>query len=315
MSVLDRKILVAVDGSYCSRNEIQYLVEMFSGEQNISFHLLCIVSGGTSTVVGSEWVDSTDVLSHLSAAVKPKYLLAQKHLDEEMNLLKRQGFSENQISGVVQLDRAGVANDLILEARKGQYDAIIMGRRGLGKIHELFMGSITKAVLEKCYDIPVWVVDGKVESRKILVPVDGSFHVLRAVDHLSYMLKDMPQAEVTLFHSEALLRRKKEHPVEDFYAQWGRKWCEENLTKPDDATFHAPEQVLVDSGFSREKIKRAKSHIGIEPARDIYSYLKKHNFGTIVMGRRGADEATWLLGSISERLLYTAENLAIWMVH
>lgn len=314
MSVLDRKILVAVDGSYCSTQEVHYLTEMFSGEKNISFHLLCIVSGGTPPAIGSQWDDSKDALSALSSAARQKYLLAQKHLNEEMNLLKRNGFSENQISGVVQLARASVANDLVQEARKGKCDALLMGRRGLGKIHEFFMGSVTKTVLEKCYDIPVWVVDGNVESRKILVPVDGSFHVLRAVDHLSYVLKIMPDAEITLFHSEALLRRKKEHPIEDFHEQWGQEWCEKHLTK-DDAIYHAPEQVLADSGFSREKIKRAKSKLGIEPARDIYSYLKKHNFGTIVMGRRGPNEATWLLGSISERLLYTAENLAIWMVH
>lgn len=314
MSEFERKILVAVDGSYCSTNEIHYLIDMFSGEIDIELHLMCIVAVGSPPVVGSQWIDDNDKLRLLSSAARQKYLLADKHLNEEMNLLKRHGFSEEQVKGGVHIAKAGVAVDLLHEARKGKYDALLIGRRGLGKIQEFFMGGVTKTVLEKCYDIPIWVVDGIVDSKKILVPVDGSFHVLRAVDHLSYILKNMPHAEITLFHSEALLRRKKEHPVEDFYEQWGKEWCEEHLSRPD-VIFHAPEQVLVDSGFAVENIKRAKSNIGINPARDIYSYLKKNNFGTIVMGRRGAEEATWLLGSISERLLYTAENLAIWMVH
>ena len=314
MAEFERKILVAVDGSYCSINEIHYLIDMFSGETNIAFHLLCIVSAGSTPEVGSAWIDDKDTMGLLSTTARQKYLLAEKHLNEEINLLKRHGFSENQIKGVVHIAKAGVAVDLVHEARKGKYDALLIGRRGLGKIQEFFMGGVTKTVLEKCYDIPIWVVDGIVDSKKILVPVDGSFHVLRAVDHLSHILKNMPRAEITLFHSEALLRGKKEHPVEDFYEQWGKEWCEEHFAEAD-AVFHAPEQVLVDSGFNRENIKRAESHIGIEPARGIYSYLKKNNFGTIVMGRRGPEEATWLLGSISERLLYTAENLAIWMVH
>jgi nucleotide-binding universal stress UspA family protein len=314
MAEFDRKILVAVDGSYCSTKEINYLIDMFSGETDIAIHLLCIVSAGPIPKVGSEWVDDKDKLSLLSSTARQKYLLAEKHLNEEMNLLKRQFFSDDQIEGVVQIAKASVAVDLIHYARKGKYDALLMGRRGLGKIQEFFMGGVTKSVLEKCFDIPIWVVDGIVDSKKILVPVDGSFHVLRAVDHLSHILKNMPNVEITLFHSEALLRRKKEHPVEDFYEQWGKDWCEENLSRPD-AIFHAPEQVLVDSGFVVEHIKRAKSNIGIKPDRDIYSYLKKNDFGTIVMGRRGAEESTWLLGSISESLLYTAENLAIWMVH
>jgi len=314
MAEFEKEILVALDGSYCSNNEIHYLIDMFSGETNIAFHLLCIVSAGPASIVVDDWVDDKDKLSFLSSKARQKYLLAEKHLNEEMNLLKRQGFSEDQIKGVVRVAKSEVAVDLVHEARKGKYDALLIGRRGLGKIQEFFMGGVTKSVLEKCFDIPIWVVDGIVDSKKILVPVDGSFHVLRAVDHLSHILKNMPYVEITLFNSEALLRRKKEHPVEDFHEQWGKDWCEEHLSRPD-AIFHAPEQVLVDNGFAVENIKRAKSSIGIKPARDIYSYLKKNDFGTIVMGRRGAEEATWLLGSISEQLLYTAENLAIWMVH
>jgi nucleotide-binding universal stress UspA family protein len=313
MATLERKILVAVDGSYCSENEISYLKTIFEGEGNISFHLMSVFSGG-SLPVGSDWMDEEDKLMLLSSTSRQKMLLAKKNLKMGIDSLKRQGFSDEQISGEVKFSTAGVANDLVHEARKGSYDALLVGRRGLGKIQAFFMGSITKSVLEKCFDIPIWVVDGKVESKKILVPVDGSYHVLRAVDHLGFILKDIADVEITLFHSDAILQKKMDHPIEDFYAQWGKEWCDEHLTG-EDALFHAPEQVLVESGIGREKIKRVKDKFGLKPARDIYSYLRRHNYGTIVMGRRGADEATWLLGSISDQLLHTAENLSIWMVH
>ena len=153
MAEFERKILVAVDGSYCSINEIHYLIDMFSGETNIAFHLLCIVSAGSTPEVGSAWIDDKDTMGLLSTTARQKYLLAEKHLNEEINLLKRHGFSENQIRGVVHIAKAGVAVDLVHEARKGKYDALLIGRRGLGKIQEFFMGGVTKTVLEKCYDI------------------------------------------------------------------------------------------------------------------------------------------------------------------
>lgn len=313
MTALERKILVAVDGSYCSINILNYLKTMFAGEENISFHLMCVFSGG-SLPVGSDWMEEEDKIMLLSTAARQKMLLAKKHINEERNLLTRHGFLENQVVGEVKFSTVGVATDLVQEARKGKYDALVIGRRGFGKIQEIFMGSVTKSVLEKCYDIPIWVVDGEVKSKKVLIPVDRSYHILRAVDHLSFILKDVPGVEITLFHSEAILQKKIDHPIEDFYEQWGKEWCEEHL-KRDNDLFHAPEQVLVENGFDSKNISRVKTKFGIDPARDIYSYIRKNNFGTIVMGRRGQDEASWLLGSISDKLLHTAENLAIWMVH
>ena len=313
MSELERKILVAVDGSYCSMNQIKYLKTLFDGQENITLHLMSVFTSG-SLPTGSDWMEAEDKIMLLSSTARQKMLLARKNLNEELNWLKRHGFSAEQVSGEVAISTAGVAADLVHMARKGSYDAILVGRRGFGKLQEFFMGSITKSVLEKCYDIPVWVVDGNVESKKILIPVDGSYHVLRAVDHLSFIIKDIPGVEITLFHSDAILQKKMDHPIEDFYKQWGKDWCETHLTR-EDALFHAPEQVLSEAGFAPENIERVTDKFGLKPARDIYSYLRKHNFGTIVMGRRGPDEATWLLGSISDQLLHTAENLAIWMVH
>jgi nucleotide-binding universal stress UspA family protein len=45
----------------------------------------------------------------------------------------------------------GIPGDAILsEAKLGGYDLIVMGRRGLSPIREMFLGSVSQAVLHRC---------------------------------------------------------------------------------------------------------------------------------------------------------------------
>ena len=135
---MEKKILVAVDGSYCSLNEMNYLTALFGEHEDFSVHLVCIIPAG-SMPVGSDWLDEADKMNILSPTARKKLLLAKKYLRDETALLLRHGFKEEQITGSVQLSRSGVASDLVIEARKGKYDALLVGRRGLGKIHALVM--------------------------------------------------------------------------------------------------------------------------------------------------------------------------------
>lgn len=309
---MEKKILVAVDGSYCSLNEMNYLTGLFGGHEDLAVHLVCIISAG-SMPVGSEWLDDVDKMNIISPTTRKKLLLAKKNLQDETAQLLRHGFREGQVTGSVQLSRSGVASDLVAEARKGKYDALLVGRRGLGKIHALVMGSVTTSLLEKCYSLPLWIVDGTVTSRKFLVPVDGSIHTLRAVDHMSHILAGVDDVDITLFHSSAWLASTKSQEQSEIYDLFGREWCQEHLNRPD-ACYHAPEQILRENGFNMDIIKRVDGGRGLEPARDIVLQLRHKHFGTIVMGRRGPKEAKGILGGVSDRVLQTVNDVMVWLV-
>lgn len=52
----------------------------------------------------------------------------------------------------------GTATDAILdEVRRSEYDFVIMGRRGLSPLKELFLGSVSQGVLHRA-NIPVFIV-------------------------------------------------------------------------------------------------------------------------------------------------------------
>lgn len=309
---MKKKILVAVDGSYCSLNEIKYLSKLFGGHDDISIHLISIVSGSLSP--SSVWLNEEDKMNMLSPEARKKINLTKKYLREETAFLTHHGLREDQVTSAMPLSRSGIANDLIHEMHKGTYDALVIARRGLGKLQELVLGSVTTTILEKCFNVPIWIIDGEIDSRRFLVPIDGSWRTLKAVDHLSFMLADVADIEIALFHSLSWLTPKKSLDSDKFHEIWGKQWCEEHLCRPD-AIFHGPEQLLQENGFDMDKVFRIEESKGPVAALDIILELRDKKYGTIVMGRRGPDEPKGIFGGVSGHVLRTVNDVALWLVN
>jgi nucleotide-binding universal stress UspA family protein len=309
---MDRKILVAVDGSIYSTHALYYLGHLYENLPGIHFHLLTMVPL-TSSSAALEMLDEAELINTLGASARKTLLAQDKYMQHAVEQLVRYGVPAAQISSSVRPARMGISQDILQEARKGRYDALVIGRRGIGKIEELFMGSVSSSILEICHDTPVWIIDGKVNSRKFLVPIDGTFNSLNAVDHLAYMLASNPGAEVTLFHSAALLAGKTTADPKEFHEKWGKEWCDQHLDRPD-SLFHAPRQLLVESGFPENNIFWLETFKGIDPSRQILRQALIDDFGTIVIGRRGSEVEKGVFKRVSDRILYMAEEVAVWIV-
>jgi nucleotide-binding universal stress UspA family protein len=97
----------------------------------------------------------------------------QKTLDTSKGLLCDRGFSPDHVSSKLMAKEFGTVKDIIREARKGHYDAVVLGRRGY-------------TIFES-------------EGRKnVLLCVDGSEASLRMADHVGFMLQDEEEHSVTL---------------------------------------------------------------------------------------------------------------------
>ncbi|MDH5299334.1 MAG: universal stress protein [Desulfobulbaceae bacterium] len=309
---MERKILVAVDGSPHSFCILRYLGHLFKNVKTIGFHLLCVVSAGEPNI-GQDWLNDQELLNALPAEARKRWDHANLYMAEAVLQLARCGIDPDQVATDIRLKQISIAADILQEARKGDYDALLLGRRGLSKIEALFMGSVSKEIIAGCHDLPVWMIDGQVHSHKFLVPIDGTVPSLRAVDHLAFILRDNPYAEITLFHSSALLASSGVSDVETCQDLWGKEWCELHLSS-DHSLFHAPEQLLLESNIPRERIHRLHTRRGIHPSRQILRQAMVDEFGTIVMGRRGKEDKKGLLGSVSDPVLLMAEGLAVWVV-
>lgn len=309
---MERTILVAIDGSIYSKHALGYLATLFAGQPEVSLHLLSLIPSG-SQPAGSEWMTEQELMNAMHPATR-KQLVNQRHyVTSGTELLARHGFAPEQVKETVRLSRGGLAQEILHEARHGLYDALVIGRRGIGKLEEMILGSVSATLLEKSHDVPLWIIDGEVNSHRFLVPVDGTFHSLMAIDHLAFILKDNPHAEITLFHSAAMLANRPAIKPEEFYEQWGQEWCDAHLSRPD-SLFHAPRQLLIDGGFPAERILWHQTMKGIDPSRQILRQALVDDFGTIVMGRRGGEISKGLFKGVSDRVLLMAEKVAIWIV-
>lgn len=308
-----RKVLVTADGSIYSSNAINYLIDLYAGVKDVSFHLFNIFNPGPLPEAGRDWMDELSLVNTLSREAKSRYSRSQSFLDKAVARMVRGGIEAARITTEVQWRKTGVATDLLQKATKDLYDALVIGRRGKGMIEELFMGSVSASLLGKCHSVPIWIVDKQVKSHRFLVPVDGSFQCLKAVDHLGFMLAGHPQAEITLFHSSALLAARSSSQPADFCARWGKEWCDKHLSGPD-SLYLAPRQLLIEAGFDPDRIHWLHTSKGFEPARQIIRQALIDDFGTIVIGRRGDSCSRGLLKSVSHRVVFMAEQVAIWIV-
>lgn len=310
---MKRKILVAVDGSVFSFNALRYLSHLFTDLDYICVHLLYVVPTGLQSP-GGEWMDDLEIMCRIGPKARALMSKGKRFMEEAVLQLGRRGIAPDQVETTVQLARAGTTADILFEARKGLYDALVIGRRGVSKIEEMFMGSVSSEIVNKCFDLPIWIVDGKVNSRRFLLAVDGTYNSLKAADHLGFILKDNPYVEITLFHLAALFTdEKKKLNRQDLHEKWGEEWCKIHLDR-EDSLYFAPEQMLVGHGISPERIKRFTKGMGVSAPKHILRHAEIDNNGTIVIGRRGKHARQGVFKGVSESVLGLANGVAIWIV-
>jgi nucleotide-binding universal stress UspA family protein len=84
--------------------------------------------------------------------------------DEEMfrHLIRRAeqlGVTKEQISTKFAADVQSVPTEIIMEAEKGDFEAICLGRQGRSGVKEFFIGSVSERVVRHARGCAVWVVE------------------------------------------------------------------------------------------------------------------------------------------------------------
>jgi nucleotide-binding universal stress UspA family protein len=79
-------------------------------------------------------------------------------LNEAQQIFTDSGVSESKIVSVIEYGSPG---EVILNtAKEKQTNLLIIGRRGRSAFQELFMGSVSREVVQRCNDAAVGVVSG-----------------------------------------------------------------------------------------------------------------------------------------------------------
>ena len=309
---MEKKILMAVDDSIHSNQSLRYATKMFSGSKDVTFTLFH-EQPMISQYLVQEARTNSKAYASLKKVITKNTAEAQMLIEKQKEWMIKKGVSDKRIEMVAPQRMLGRSQDILEYARKGLYDAIVVGRRGLSRIQKTFMGSTSAELLEKADVVPVWMVDGKVTSQRILVAVDGSESSYRALDHVGSMLFENAETTYCLFHVsqkaehiDALSYAKDDLDIQAIVAKSTKRMMGE--------FFVAAEQKLKDVGISADRVDiitkpKRKTSVG----KMILAEADKGKFGTVVVGRRGADRAHYF-GSVSRYVTQRITDRALWLV-
>ncbi|MDD3813928.1 MAG: universal stress protein [Desulfocapsaceae bacterium] len=308
---MEKQILIAVDGSMYSTQSLEYVALLFADNPDIHFNLTTCISAGES--LHPIATDSSNSLFPVSLGVEKKKETAQYYLQSATDKLIRLQIPAERIHSSVEISGHDIGAAIQYHAEDLLMDSILIGRRGLNTLSEMLLGSVSATLLKKCHEIPLWIIDGEVKNRNFLAPVDGSLPSLLAIDHLSHIMERQKDITIYLFHCLHFLGKKIKANPESFYHIWDKEWCDTHLTG-EDHIFQGPKQLLIEAGIPENNIVILPEVSDLEAAHSIIRQAKKHQCGTIVIGRRGDEIAKGILGGVSDRTIKHAQDIALWIV-
>ena len=197
-SDLTKMIVVGVDGSENALKALDYLGLIYGSKHRLEVVLLHVLPTLPPILVAD---NGRKTKLRLLNVEKKSIQMADQILAEAKVVLLKKGFNEDHIIAVHRKKKIGVAQDICNFAGGKRADAVLISTKGRSRLEAFFSGEISAKMLEYCRICPVWIVEGTVRSKKLLIAMDSSENALRAVDHAGFMLSGT-DCQVTLFHSK-----------------------------------------------------------------------------------------------------------------
>jgi len=311
MNRQSKLIIVAVDGSEDALRSLDYLDLIYGAKETVEVQLLYILPSLPPILVVDQNRQSKMRLLDIE---KKNLQLAEQIVTEAKDILLNKGFQEEHIKGVYRKKQIGIAQDICNFAGDKGADALLVTRRGRSRLDAFLSGEISSKILDYCLTCPVWVVEGGVQSKQVLIAMDSSENGIRAADHAGFMLAGT-DCQVTLFHSKRHLRRFVPQEVIEAAPELEALW--RNKAGEQIGPFiEKGKDLLIQAGLREEQIRTKVVDGSRSEAADILKETRSNNFGTIVLGRKGHSSVKeYLMGSTTSKVLQDSGDLAVWVVH
>jgi nucleotide-binding universal stress UspA family protein len=309
---MEKKVLIAVDDSRHSENALRYAAGMAESAGEMSF-VLFHVQPMISQYLLDEARSKPSAHAELQKLMKKGHAAAQVLLQKDKALMVSLGVAENRVQVISLPRKFGVAKDILEYGTALLYDAIIVGRRGVSGLAEVFMGSVSNNIVDNSELLPVWLVDEKCPARGVMVTVDGSGSSLRAVDHLAFIFGGNPDVTITFFHVAP--RLSDFCPID--FSETDTSQLEAVIEQGDKACIdrfyaHALKK-LADAGIGQRQIRIDIRKGGFKVGKAVLEAYQKGRYGTLIVGRRGMDKK-YFTGSVSRYLVNQFSGGALWVV-
>lgn len=140
---------------------VRYVANMLGNRPDVLitlFHVLVPIS--PSLLEGSTDYEN-ELKSQRSMWLKDEKSAEEKLFAPVSEILLQAGFRQNQIQTKCRtsVNEPDVAYEILLECQKGDYDTVVMGKRGKSRIQTFLTGSVTEKIFRHAKIHAIWVIE------------------------------------------------------------------------------------------------------------------------------------------------------------
>ena len=309
---MKKKIVIAVDGSIHGVHAMRYTATIAPTLPDLNYVLLNI-QPAVSQYLSQEASSKPRTRKALEKLMAANEQNSRRILEKAHHQLLQFGISPECIEVRTCARVNGAAQDILDVCQVSQYDAVVIGRRGLSRMQELFTGSVTANLLTHSQWTPVWMVDGEVSSPKILLASDGSPNALRAMDHLAFMLHGNLQAELHVVHVKPSVQDLLTLDLDKDTIAATEEALGSSTQQRIDLFRGRTEEIMLKNGLKTEQLHVQTIESRFAIAGSIMDAAREGGFGTIVLGRSSAPRSLFV-GSVARRIVQKITDMAVWWI-
>jgi nucleotide-binding universal stress UspA family protein len=297
------RILLAVDGSPKCKEAASSLGSILKTGADCEILLYHCVKRFTNEGVS----DVAGFVPECRVPVEEQEKSGQATLEEARRLLVESGFPGERVQTALRLDSEDPAEDIISAAKEAGIDTIALGRRGLGRLERLLLGSVSSTVSQYSGSLNVWVVDAPLhDTRRVLVGIQGLIGGDVLCRYAAETVASFACSQFTFLHLKP--------PVARYLEEMPMVW-EADYEKPLMELMAQGRDALLKRGippyFVRTRLEQAREGV----ARDLLNEIEKEKYQMVVIGKRSLQKKTpFLLGSIANKLLRSVRGVILCMV-
>ena len=308
----EKRIMIALDDSRHSKNAVQYAIGIHNAIKKLQFTLMH-VQPTISGYLLDEAKKSPKAYAELKKINRKNNEAAHRLLETYKEQMMAAGIADSDLQIKTQPRMLGVAKDILEFSLTGQYDAVLLGRRGLSNLEEIFIGSVSANVVSNSKAAPIWLVDEQASSQDILVAVDGSKNSFKAVEHLAFIIGGSSDIKLAFFHVTPRLKDFCPVDFEETYSEELEAIISQGDKACIDQFFAHAKKRLHEAGIPESQINCKVSEGVFRVGKAVLDEYRQGNFGTVVVGRRGMNKK-YFTGSVSSYLINHFTNGALWIV-
>lgn len=159
------RVLIALDDRPGSLKAVQYAARLLKGCSHVEFILFHVLPPASPNLLSRDVIRRIETIQESHPHVSGYFWHPE---DEEKmrrtfatarDMLLQAGFSESTVHEDFGVEGQDIAFIIVERAKVLDCSTVVMGRRGLSRVKEFFLGSVSKSVTGLARGMTVWIVD------------------------------------------------------------------------------------------------------------------------------------------------------------